>query len=307
MQRMSDNDSRKPVFTIATRLAVLLMLLCTPRWVTAEAAPTAQSTAAPTVATGTSTTQTELPFGSIVADSFFPWVSKDPKVPTRWTDGIVHFFLGLIGALVTVYLFLGESLPSMGGKAKYDLVEQELQDFKSRREKALKAREEYARGETEPPLERLEAELRLSNDYERTIRRLEAQLAQERWNLFLVGFPVYLLLGGFFASAFATNLLQALLIGFGWTALADRIGLRRELDSRKQMKDEQINKIEAEGLEQAKKRREEASALQAKIDSQKQLIAQLVREVAAASRGPRGGGAGGPPAGGTPPQAGAPQ
>jgi len=71
------------------------------------------------------------------------------------------------------------------------------------------------------------------------------------------------------------------------------------------MKDEQISKIEAEGLEQARKRREEASALQAKIDSQKQLIAQLVREVAAGSRGPRGS-AGGPPAGGTP-QAGASQ
>jgi len=176
---------------MAASLAVLLAPLYAPRSVLAEGTPPASSTAAPTVATTPGTTQTELPVGGIVADSFFPWVSKDPKVPTRWTDGIVHFFLGLIGALVTVYLFLGESLPSMGGKAKYDLVEQELQDFKSRREKALKAREEYARGETEPPVERLEAELRLSNDYERTIRRLEAQLTQERWNLFLVGFPVY--------------------------------------------------------------------------------------------------------------------
>ncbi|MGI8519013.1 MAG: hypothetical protein ACR2MC_00130 [Actinomycetota bacterium] len=162
--------------------------------------------------------------------------------------------LGLMGALVTIYLFLGESLPSMGGKAEYESLRLELEDFKERRDKTLRAREKFARGEADDtPEDQLRAQDELSADYNATITRLESQLARERWRLYLIGFPVYLVLGAAFAVLFASNTLQAILVGFGWTALADRIGLKRELEVKREKKDRQIQELEEVASEQTKR------------------------------------------------------
>ncbi|HYV02523.1 MAG TPA: hypothetical protein VEM93_09375, partial [Actinomycetota bacterium] len=118
--------------------------------------------------------------------------------------------------------------------------------------------------------ERLEAAEQLSKDFETTITRMEASIAKDRWRLFRLGFPVYILLGGFFATAFATNLLQAILIGFGWTAVADRIGLNRELDARKAIKDDKVDTLEKQALEFQRKLIE-ANARVREAEAQKEL------------------------------------
>ena len=82
-----------------------------------------------------------------------------------------------------------------------------------------------------------------------TIERMEGEVSRERWRLFLLGFPIYLLLGGFFAAAFAQNFIQAVAVGFGWTAVADRFGLQKELATKKQLTTEQITHIEKASLE----------------------------------------------------------
>jgi len=178
--------------------------------------------------------------------------------------------LGVAGALVTAYLFLGDFLPSMGGKVDYDLQRGILDDLKKRKEKTLALLESYVQGGEAVPPERLEAAEQLSKDFETTITRMEASIAKDRWRLFRLGFPVYILLGGFFATAFATNLLQAILIGFGWTAVADRIGLNRELDARKAIKDDKVDTLEKQALEFQRKLIE-ANARVREAEAQKEL------------------------------------
>lgn len=199
-----------------------------------------------------------------------PWV-QEGGFEENWWQGLGYALLGFLGALVTIYLFLGESLPSMGGKADYESLRLELEDFKARREKVLRGRESYARGETDDvSSDRLEMQNGLSDDYDTAITRLEGQLSRERWRLYLMGFPMYLILGGAFAVLFATNALQAILIGFGWTALADRLGLKRELEAKKEKKDKQIQELEDVATEQTKRAQEGArgqAELQARLEA----------------------------------------
>lgn len=227
---------------------------------------------------------TQSPASIEMSQIIFPWVFKAGGIVQNWQEGIAHFILGIAGALVTVYLFLGEFLPSMGGKVEYELLKEELKDFKRRRERALTEREKYARGESEPPKERMNFENELADDYDLIIERLERQISQERWRLFGLGFPIYIFLGGFFATAFATNLLQAILIGFGWTAVADRIGLQKEIAVRKEFKDAEISELEKESTEQAGKAEKERRALEAKIDLQNRYMKELISAIPPASK-----------------------
>jgi hypothetical protein len=183
---------------------------------------------------------------------FFPWASKPGGFAGNWPEGLAHFGIGLAGALVTVYLFLGEFLPSMGGKAEYELMRHELSDLKKRKDRALTELERYAKGESALSAERREAEQHLSDDLEADIERLEHKITRERWRLLGLGIPMYLLLGGFFASALAVNPIQAMAIGFGWTAIADRFGLQKELQEKSKIGQDQLNRLESQALTAAK-------------------------------------------------------
>jgi cell division protein FtsB len=213
------------------------------------------------------------------ADVIFPWAQGGAL--ENWVQGLVRFLLGVIGALVTAYLFLGEFLPSMGGKVEVELQKNELDDLKKRRNDILALLEAHVKGDDKISTERVEAAKGLFLDFDTTIGRIEAEMTKERWRLFRIGFPIYVLLGGFFAAAFATNLLQALLIGFGWTAVADRFGLKKEQDVRKQKKDEQIDKLERQGIE-----------LNRQLADSKKQIGELEKErvalIARAARARRG-------------------
>jgi hypothetical protein len=158
----------------------------------------------------------------------------------------------LFGALVTVYLFVGELLPSMGGKAEYEQMKNQSDDLRKRRDAALTVRERFAAGDTTITNERYVAEGEVIADIDSELTRLDARTSSERWRLFLLGFPIYLLLGGFFAAALALDWPQALFIGFAWTAVADRLGLQRELSTRKQIVEAGLTKVEAQGVETAR-------------------------------------------------------
>jgi hypothetical protein len=275
-------------------IAVFLGCLLSPGWAAAQPTPTPLET-------------TDSPTEADELGVLFPWASEPGGAAENWPEGVINFLLGVAGALVTVYLFLGDFLPSMGGKAEYELTQQELRDFKERRNRALAERERYAKGESDLPAERLAAELQLSDDFDRAIERLEKGAARERWRLFILGFPIYVLLGGFFASAFAVNALQAILIGFGWTAVADRIGLQRELQKKREIRDEQLDALEGQAIEAAR----ETMRIRAENQALKSESANLRAVAVAAAVGPAppspGGSVGGggqpaaPPGGGTQP------
>ncbi len=211
-----------------------------------------------------------------ISGTICPWAFKTGGFSQNWTEGLTYFILGIIGALATVYLFVGEFLPSMGGKAEYELLKIELENTKKLRDHTLAFRADAIENGVPPlPTDKINALNDLSDDYEKTIDRLEKQLSQERWRLFLLAFPIYIFLGGFFATAFSLNYLQAVLIGFGWTIVADRIGLSREEAAKKDIRDTQISLLE----ENARKAEKSNQELQKEITSlHEELHAAKVRE-----------------------------
>jgi chaperonin cofactor prefoldin len=194
------------------------------------------------------------------SDVLFPWVESG-SFDDNWLEGLGLVVLGVVGALVTTYLFLGEFLPSMGGKAEYDALKIEIDDLATRRDKQLTAREQFTSGGSSPPDEQIEEANKLTSDLSEIITKKEAAATQLRRSLFLMGFPLYVVLGGAFAVLFATNALQAILIGFGWTAIADRIGLKRELQAKTERRDEAIDTLAKEADASAKKLQETEAAL----------------------------------------------
>src|SRR6266850_8389726 len=81
-----------------------------------------------------------------ISPTIFPWAAKPGGATGNWLEGLVFGLVGVVGALVTVYLFLGDFLPSMGGKAEYEALRLEIADLEKRRDKLLTLRERFARG-----------------------------------------------------------------------------------------------------------------------------------------------------------------
>ena len=227
-----------------------------------------------------------------VSDVLFPWIESG-GLDANWGEGLGFAALGIVGALVTIYLFLGGFLPSMGGKAEYEATRLELQDLAKRREKQIGLRELYTRGQVGVSPERLREADKLTDDLGDIIEAKEARAAKLRRELIAIGFPLYILLGGVFALLFASNALQAILVGFGWTAVADRIGLRRELDEKSRQREEEINKL-TDRAEAAEMLRQELATTKDALRKTTEELASAVTRAAAGSA--QAGGSGGPSA-----------
>jgi RTX calcium-binding nonapeptide repeat (4 copies) len=220
-----------------------------------------------------STTDTK---DEIVLGWLFP-AEGDPD----WTTGIVYFLLGMAGALVTTYLFLGEFLPSMGGKAQYEADEWDLKNKKESRDKLGEERGLLAR-ETPVNESKLRALESMSKDLSAEIDEAQRVHRSERWRLTALAIPVYVVLGGAFATAFATTLPQALLIGFGWVAVADRLGLKRETDARDDLRGKEIEKLEQDAnqsTEEAVKLRDERQRLEGGLTEAAKQLEHLQQEL----------------------------
>lgn len=174
-------------------------------------------------------------------------------------EGVGYALLGFLGALVTAFFYLNDFLPSVGGTAEYLEVREDVTALKQRREKIRAAREKYAL-ETEGELaaQRLAELNRLDDDYTAGIGTNERWLRKERLRAYRSALPMYLILGSAFAVLFATNPLQGLLIGFGWTAVADRAGLKRQSADRQEKREEKIQTIEQVAIEEVVAARAEA-------------------------------------------------
>jgi hypothetical protein len=171
----------------------------------------------------------------------------------------------------------------MGGKAEYEEGKLELEDLVKQRDKQLELRESFAGGKGTVTTGRLRASEALTNSLDAAITQKEAALSQQRRRLVAIGMPIYLILGGAFAVLLASNVLQALLIGFGWTAAADRLGLNKELAARSAKRDEAIGELseKAKMAEQADADRLAADARAEKLAQGSQVLADALREEAA--------------------------
>lgn len=94
-------------------------------------------------------------------------------------------------------------------------------------------------------------------------------MSSERRRLIATAVPLYLLLGGFFASALATTVLQALFVGFGWTAIAVRAGLKRDQEQAKKQRESELEEIVSD-----------VAAKDAELTELRQVSARTLREKA---------------------------
>jgi len=74
---------------------------------------------------------------------------------------------------------------------------------------------------------------------------LRDDLRSDMRQQFALAATLYVVLGAFFAAALAQDLLQALVIGAGWTAYLGAFGLKRDYAERKLIKDKATEELEA--------------------------------------------------------------
>lgn len=225
-----------------------------------------------------------------LSQGLFAWASREGGLSGNLWVGGLFFVVGLVGSLVAGYFFLGGFLPAMGGKVRYELREQEIATKTKQRDAALRSREAFARGEKSMSRDEVRSEETLSRDLTRLIDCLESGQSRERWRLIAIGFPIYVVLGGLFATAFAENLTQAAFIGFGWPVIADRIGLRDEGAVRRSVRDEQIEQLEREALKSAgaASRLQQLSAENQALRDQIGVMARRIQGRASDERGADG-------------------
>jgi len=218
--------------------------------------------------------------------AIFPWVTSG-GFEENWLEGLALAALGLVGALVLLFVFLGEFLPSMGGKADYVARKAELDELVKQRTVQFALRESYVRGDESTTPEREAASAALTDDLEVAIQHKQEELTHERNRLLTIGMPIYVVLGAAFAVLFAANALQALLIGFGWTAVAERLGLKKELEERDTNRKDAIEELREDAKRGVEENEKAVLAAEARADKNAELalgFSQALREEAEARR-----------------------
>lgn len=180
---------------------------------------------------------------SDIWSGFFPWATSG-GFSDNFLTGLGLAVLGALGALVLVFGLIGSYLPSMGGKAEYDDLQFEIAALTKRREKQLVSRESFVRGDGDVGREQRQEAANLTQDLGQVIQVKEEEARRKHRQALTLGIPIYIVVGGALAVLLATNALQALLIGFAWTSIADRLGLKREQAERKAIKDPEAEKLE---------------------------------------------------------------
>jgi anti-sigma factor RsiW len=85
------------------------------------------------------------------------------------------------------------------------------------RQEVLERRKELLNNGAQVDKDRAAGLEALTKSYDQQIKERVKDITRARRIQTRAGIPLYVILGGVVASAFATSLLQAVLIGFGWT------------------------------------------------------------------------------------------
>ena len=158
--------------------------------------------------------------------TLFHWFTEEKH---DWAAGGLYAGLGLVGALITAFSVIGSVIPGTAGKARIDAEQNRLDGFYSRLSQLTDA---------QPPDT---AAITALNE---TVDKLRDDLRKERWRQFWVGFVFYAILGAFFASALARDLVQAVVLGAGWTSFLGVFGLKSDYAERKSVKDQSLRDAE---------------------------------------------------------------
>lgn len=159
-----------------------------------------------------------------VADLFSWYSSDDPQ----WSTGGFYAALGLVGAIFVAFGLIGGAVPGTAGQANIERDE-------ARVERMNKQLESLISGSNTDPA-RLAAT-------EAAVDRWRDDVRSERWRQYTVACILYAILGAFFASMLAKDILQALVIGAGWTGVLGSLGLRSDYAQRKSTKDDALERV----------------------------------------------------------------
>lgn len=161
--------------------------------------------------------------GSIEVAELFTWATSDPP---NWGQGALYACLGFVGALVTIFGLIGGVVPGIAGKAKIEIDEKRLDRWNQRFEELISS--------SSPDAD-------LIKQLEVAINNLRDDIRAEKWRQFGVAAAIYAVLGAFFSALLAQDMLQALVIGAGWTGFIGTLGLKKDYDERKTAKDAAID------------------------------------------------------------------
>ena len=162
--------------------------------------------------------QSESQSGLEIAN-LFTWATNDPP---DWSQGLLYSFLGMIGALVTIFTLIGGVIPGTAGQAKIEFDEGRLDKWQRRLEELM--------DDPSPNAEVIKS-------VEVAVDNLRDDLRAERWHQFGIAAVIYVVLGAFFSALLAQDMLQALVIGAGWTGFIGTLGLKKDYEGRKSAKD----------------------------------------------------------------------
>jgi hypothetical protein len=227
---------------------------------------------------------------AINSDLFLPWVDSG-GFGDNVGEGIAFVVVGLIGSMITAYYAAGGFLPSTGGKADYDALMLEHDDLRERHDELSAVVESFAVGDAEVSAERREAALKSAKAVARRMDSVAADAKALKRSILARSLPFYLLIGPAFAVLFAENLAQALIIGFAWTLLAERFGLKNEQEAKDRMRRDDIAKLEDEAKKSERHRNEaaearaDARAKQQKLDATEAAMKAISDEFARVAAG----------------------
>lgn len=158
--------------------------------------------------------------------NLFTWaLSETPN----WGLGALYAGLGLVGALVTVFGLVGGAIPGTTGFAHIDAGLKRVEEREKRLDQLI--------NDSNSDPKRIES-------IEKATNNLRDDLEQSRRKQFTLAAILYVVLGAFFAAMLARDLLQAILIGAGWTAYLGALGLKKDYNERKALKDDATQKLE---------------------------------------------------------------
>jgi hypothetical protein len=165
--------------------------------------------------------------------NLFTWATSNPP---NWGLGGLYAALGLVGALFTVFGLVGSAVPGTAGKAKIDADTERLKRLTERFEELATVN---------PPDS---AAITAVGDQ---VDKIRDDLRNDTLSQFAIASILYVVLGAFFAMMLAQDILQAILMGAGWTAAVGTLGLKKDFEKRKEVKDDVAEKLlsRAEELE----------------------------------------------------------
>jgi hypothetical protein len=172
-----------------------------------------------------------------------PEITKNPVItntsilfwakeqPIDWFSGIALAITGLMGALVTIFFLVGGVVPGTAGQVEIDNDTLQLKEYKEKLKK-LWDKEQLD-----------EVDLKKANELNSIVNDFNTRLDKERRYQFSLAATLYAVLGAFIATILAHDILQAFVIGAGWTGYLGALGLKQDAEKRKSEKDKTIDSL----------------------------------------------------------------